>query len=209
MSRQPFADATATLGTVHKTQQNRDAVHLACCQVELANTWELTHACLLTINSDGKAVPTDNFEKSVGILDPFIQDVYDLSSGDKVWLILHPGMITSLRHVWEHPSFPATSLDMTVEEHVLAKKELELSNVPEDKQESYSYILEVAENLNLTFDELLTEAYRRKSDPGHYYTGGSEAEGFSIGDSFWDHFENYTNTIMPKQSRDNFISCSC
>jgi hypothetical protein len=32
---QPFADATATLGTVHKTVEGRDAVHLAVYQVTL------------------------------------------------------------------------------------------------------------------------------------------------------------------------------
>ena len=37
----PYSDATALLGQVHSTLQNRDAVHVACIQVELAECYNI------------------------------------------------------------------------------------------------------------------------------------------------------------------------
>lgn len=45
--------------------------------------------------------------KSIGIVDPFLKD--PVLFGDCVYLFLNPYTITSLRHVWTHPAFTATS----------------------------------------------------------------------------------------------------
>ena len=88
---QPFADATATLGTVHKTIEGRDAVHLAVYQVTLGqniSAWD--KASKLTIKENGRAYKYDEYNKNevaYGILDPFI--TCELNTGDKVWMVLH------------------------------------------------------------------------------------------------------------------------
>ena len=40
-----------------------------------------------------------------GIVDPFLTT--DVQLGDKFWFVMKPREVRSLRHVWEHPDFPA------------------------------------------------------------------------------------------------------
>jgi hypothetical protein len=42
--------------------------------------------------------------KEAGIIDPFLVD--QLQKGDRVYLCLFPGTVTSLRHLWTAPGFP-------------------------------------------------------------------------------------------------------
>lgn len=207
---QPVNDATSLLGHVHTTQQNRDAVHVACIQVELAETWNLNGpATMLTINKEGKAVPTEHREKALGILDPFIQNCYDLNDGDKVWLILFPGMIRSLSHYWEHEAFPPAPAEKSFAEFKAEQIAVVESAIPSNKLESHRYLTNIADHLDLSLDELLTEAHNKVAYVHHYYTGGSEAEGYSVGKEFWKHYQNYTGTTVPEDNQNNFISCSC
>lgn len=207
---QPVNDATSLLGTVHLTPANRDAVHVACFQVELGETWSINHpAVMLMINKEGLAVPTDDRSKALGILDPFIQDVYNLNVGDKVWLILFPGMIRSLSHYWEHEAFPAAPVEQSFAQFKADQiAEIEKTIAP-DKLESYRYLTNVADNLDISLEKLLSEAESKVLDPHHYYTGGDEAEGYSVGRTFWAHYQIYTGTVVPENNQDNFISCSC
>lgn len=39
-----------------------------------------------------------------GIVDPYLRK--GPKRGEKYFLFLYPGTVTSLRHVWEHPEFP-------------------------------------------------------------------------------------------------------
>lgn len=207
---QPVNDATSLLGLVHTVPANRDAVHVACYQVELAETWNINNpAQMLMINKEGFAVPTNDREKALGILDPFIQDVYDLNNGDKVWLILFPGMIRSLSHYWEHEAFPAAPVEKSFADFKAEQiAEVEKTIAP-DKLESYHYLSNIADDLEISLEELLSEADSKVRDPHHYYTGGAEAEGYCLGRTFWSHYQAYTGTVVPENNQDNFISCSC
>lgn len=212
MSRQPYADATATLGTVHQKIEHPDAVHLAVHQVQLGNSgWGYNPGCMLSIGKDGFVYETTQRENAVGILDPFLQDITDLNAGDKVWLVLFPGMITSLRHVWEHPAFPSatTNPGQTLSEYMKELEQNELAIIPPDKRDSYIALRSYAENLEITVEKLLREAAIQAESGNHYYTGRSEAEGMWLGDDFWKHYEAYTSTTVLAENKTNFISCSC
>lgn len=106
-SRKPYSDATATLGTLHANIEARDAVHLAVYQVELGMAVKPGQALSIV---DGKAY-TASESHAVGIADPFIKEK-KIKAGAKIWLILYPGMIQSLRHVWEHESFKSSHEDL-------------------------------------------------------------------------------------------------
>ena len=76
----PHGGPETYLGKVHDIQFNRDCVHVACFQVEIEEVWNVSNACMLKINNEGKAVPTENREQALGILDPFILDPSILKS---------------------------------------------------------------------------------------------------------------------------------
>lgn len=98
--RSVTTDALFTLGTIIGEGAGRDAIHLAVEPVIAAET--LRPGQDIGLQEDGKAAGW--VAKHVGIVDPFLKDM--VMPGQKFWLIVYPRQITSLRHVWEHPSFP-------------------------------------------------------------------------------------------------------
>ena len=99
--RSVSTDALETLGMVHFRPEARDAIHLAVLPIEAGE--DLHRGQDIGIGSDGRAYCTG--VKLVGIVDPFLPRK-PLNEGDRFWLVVYPRMITSLRHVWEHPDFP-------------------------------------------------------------------------------------------------------
>lgn len=191
----PHADATATLGTIHTKDEARDAVHLAVYQVTLGENIKAGSELVI---QDALAYKARKGEKSLGILDPFL--VGNIKSGSKVWLILHPGMITSLRHVWEHSAFdtPLNELKRFNNEQT----DTDLYN------DAYNLIANKADTLKITCEDLIEHAENYIAF-GHYYNGGSDAEDFYLDDEFWDAFEKVTKINVPSDERGNFITCSC
>ena len=223
MSRQPYADATATLGTIHTKDEGRDAIHLGVYQVELGAAAQ--RGAYLSVQ-DGKAFPVLKKEKAVGILDPFLHN--DADMGDKVWLVLFPGMITSLRHVWEHPAFPNLPQEYKFGEDTTPTKKSRSSKKKatevvkdepiktsfneaeqkelEEKSNAREVIERYAASIDLDYDEMMEKADEHL-DTGRYYVGGSECEGTYFHEDFWDAYEIITGKTV--ESKENFISCSC
>ena len=101
-------DALETLGMIHFKPEGRDAIHLAVEPV--------TAYCGLEVGQkigiiNGEAWPTgfkmeDGKVVSYhGIVDPFLPRGPE--EGERFWFVMAPRMVASLRHVWEHPDFPA------------------------------------------------------------------------------------------------------
>jgi hypothetical protein len=105
--RSPSTDALETLGMIHFKEEKRDAIHLAVEPV--------TAICTLYPGQkigieNGFAFPCDMPEtfpntRYHGIVDPFLPR--PAQKGEKFWFVMAPRMVQSLRHVWEHPDFPA------------------------------------------------------------------------------------------------------
>src|ERR1700742_704055 len=85
------------IGKIHKEEQHRDAVHMA---IAPAVAGEMLPAGKHISLVDGKAFGSGT---PIGIVDPFLMDV--VRKGQKFWIFLYPGSITSLRHEWTHPAF--------------------------------------------------------------------------------------------------------
>lgn len=86
------------LGEIITTEQHRDAIHVAVAPVEAAHN--LSPGARVQLNHEGRAATGSS---PVGIVDPFLRE--PVSKGEKFWLFLFPGTVTSLRHEWEHPAF--------------------------------------------------------------------------------------------------------
>jgi hypothetical protein len=77
---------TPQLGQLVTGDAARDAVHIAVIP--------MTTVCDL--------LPGQHLQN--GIVDPYLAE--PVKPGQRYWLLLYPGTVTSLRHVWAHPAFP-------------------------------------------------------------------------------------------------------
>ena len=107
-SRSPSTDALDTLGMIHFKQEKRDAIHLAVEPVKASRAF-LPAQKIGIIN--GVAYPVGFVLNGVtvpyhGIVDPFLTG-YGVDEGQNFWFVMKPREVQSLRHVWEHPEFPA------------------------------------------------------------------------------------------------------
>lgn len=105
-NRSTHTDALASLGTIIKETEKRDAIHLAVEPV-IAGDRLLPGDHILLDPNNGKAFRAP-LNQGLGIVDPFLGQV--IQPGERFWLVVYPRQITSLRHVWEHPAFPASEL---------------------------------------------------------------------------------------------------
>jgi len=91
------------LGATPAAAGTRDCVHIAviACRLSFATYSYVLSGGRVRVQADGTARPIEDGEQSHGIVDPFKPNVYH--SGDLVWVLLTPGSITHLQHVWSHP----------------------------------------------------------------------------------------------------------
>lgn len=106
-SRSPITDALATLGMIHFKPEHRDAIHLAVDPVtagEGLTVGQQIGVCDGFAYPAGKKLDNGKTVPSHGIVDPFLPR--GPQAGERFWFVMNPRMVTSLRHVWEHPDFP-------------------------------------------------------------------------------------------------------
>lgn len=107
--RTPVTDALETLGMIHFKPEKRDAIHLAVEPVIAASAGMYPGQRIGIIDGHAFIAGTewDNSKRVPyhGIVDPFLPK--GPVPGESFWFIMAPRMVQSLRHVWEHPDFPA------------------------------------------------------------------------------------------------------
>lgn len=166
---------TLKIGKIINSPQNRDAVHMAIVPMEAAMPFgPATH---IRLDRNGKAT-IHGSEPCIGIVDPFLRE--KVQKGDKFWLFLYPGSITSLRHAWTHPAFG--EVEGTQE---FTRKQLSVAWMEtfcEKEGLSYSYLLE------------------------HDSVGDREdlCSGLSDNEEFSKHFKIITGRECPE-----YFSCAC
>ncbi len=92
------------LGELAPECAGRDAIHVAVIPVVAARL--ILPGDPIKILPDGRA-DSSGGDDSIGVADPFLEE--PVVVGERFWLLLYPGTITSLRHIWSHPAFPPTS----------------------------------------------------------------------------------------------------
>ncbi len=91
------------LGQPPGENDRRDAIHIAIAPVVAGG--DLLPGQHVGLLPDGRFGVVD---QPIGIVDPFRTGT--ILEGERFWLCLYPYTITSLRHVWTHPTFRAGAL---------------------------------------------------------------------------------------------------
>ncbi len=116
--RSVTTDALETLGTIIDDQQKRDAIHLAVEPVVVGDE-DHTPGCHVTVRDGISYRIPSGHASALGIIDPFLDRTADIKKGDRVWFVMYPRTVHSLRHVWTHPAFRdevAVALDQATAE---------------------------------------------------------------------------------------------
>lgn len=185
--RKVSTDALETLGTIIGPDEKRDAIHLAVIPVQA----KYAVGPGADVGADGSPYS----RPYVGIVDPFLGKV--VSPGEWFWLVIYPRQITSLRHVWSHPSFP--------EEKAAVQPSKEESErwlrvwVQSSECPSYEFLISIAGG---------DEHSEWSGSMGEYALTiyGTDASG-EIPSEVWDHVENIIGKKVPH--RPTHFSCSC
>jgi len=154
----------------------------------------------------------DGKPKLVGIVDPFLPQ--GVKKGEWFWLMLYPRQITSLRHVWEHPDFPASGLGPTKQtkdeltpEQERAKEKIQ--RVANEVGVPARALIEAATGgIGRWNEEEDWEPYSIQLEHGCFYVGGTEVNG-SVPEEFWDWVETLTGVHVAEKDRAEYFSCSC
>lgn len=203
--RNVHTDALATLGMILGEGEKRDAIHLAVEPVVAGE--RLRRGADIGINQlDGKAYASTvaGKVKHIGIVDPFLaNDV--VAPGERFWLIVYPRMITSLRHVWEHPDLPADGVVAQVSDVTAQVKAIAyLQSYADEIDEPYDYLVNVARS-HYDYEKGLTKSYP------DYFVQGGRFEGWGVEQEFWDNFCVAFDLSPFDQGvyAPGFFSCSC
>lgn len=188
--RSVHTDALHTLGTIIDDKQGRDAIHLA---VEPVIAGERLKPGQDVGLKDGVAIWDTDW---LGIVDPFLKN--PVQKGERFWLVVYPRQITSLRHVWEHPGFPAQVI----------------SEAP-SKSESEKWMRAWAME-HTSYDYYGSDDGGKLSEDGAYSFAINAGHNLSVGpyedardhidNEWWAHWEAITGC---RGQRGEYFSCSC
>lgn len=185
-------DALETLGTIIDETAARDAIHLA---VEPAVAGEILHPGMHVRLFEGVAYEGQRSD-GFGIVDPFLSR--HVKIGERFWLVVYPRQITSLRHVWTHPSFPPAEVGPSAFEQ-------------NSKEKSEAWLKEFCRTHDCPgYWELIALVQRGPADWDNSYlhVAGSDAHG-EIPPELYDHVETVTGEKLHYVERPTYFSCSC
>ena len=89
------------LGRVITEPRHRDAIHVPVTPVTAAE--DLRPGAHVGLRDGSTDEVYETGDGAVGVIDPFLRE--PVRKGERCWLLLYPGTITYLRHVWSHPAF--------------------------------------------------------------------------------------------------------
>lgn len=89
------------IGKLIEQERGRDAIHIAVAPVEAGI--ELKPGAEIGILKGKAFTAFPGVVEPLGVVDPFLK--YVVLPGQRFYMFLFPGSITSLRHEWQHPAF--------------------------------------------------------------------------------------------------------
>ncbi len=178
------------LGKIITGDAGRDAVHIAVAPVVSDQTVYPGQRIGFIEGGNGKVARLQP-ELTIGIVDPFLTGC--VLPGNRFWMYLYPGTITSLRHEWTHPAFDAPRA---------------IQPISEIQAESKDWIQGFAKRVGLSYDDLI-QAAKEWIELGEYINRGSLLSGERVPEEFWDHYEIVTGEVVPEEKQGSFFSFSC
>ena len=176
---------TLKIGHVIDQPQERDAIHIAVAPMLASQRLSPGQPVGL---AEGTADHATSAGKPIGIVDPFL--TAPVRAGDRFWLFLFPGSITSLRHGWTHPAFPDV--------------EAAYKSTGDE-----AWLREFADRAGLSLVELIRAANDWVSSGGNEYHCFDYDTPIYVTSEFWPHYEAYTKRTVAEDLRENFFTCSC
>jgi hypothetical protein len=186
---------TTTLGKYIDKSETRDAIHIAVAPVSSKFDLRVGEHIDLVKSSHTIVMPAKK-GKGIGIVDPFLNVPNGkIPAGQSFFMLLYPQTITSLNHVWSHPSFEGVdSVEKDVATDLVAV--------------SHRWIEDYAESIDLQCGELM-QAADDWVGSGEYWCEGGRFEGMGVSDEFWNHYEIVTGKKVDDNNRGSFFTCSC
>lgn len=182
-----MSNSQTSLGKLITETVERDAVHIAVAPVVAAHALQPGEQVGF-IAGDGRTVGRD--VTPIGIVDPFLTS--SVKANQRFWLFLFPNTITSLKHVWTHPSFSNDG-------HGVAS-------------ESEKWLRDFADQVDADYEEMMRVAETHCDEDnkwgGDYLCEGGKWEGQYTPDEFWVHFAAVTGKT-PKGGGGGIFSCAC
>lgn len=181
------------LGQVIDGPQNRDAIHIAVAPVTASESLNPGEGIRFI---SGQSEIVESTSEPIGVVDPFLKgSVY---KGQRFWMFLNPGSITSLRHDWTHPAFT----------------EPEPASDNEGQSDSERWIRRYAAGIPLAYEILMQGAAdwvedQKRGGYGEYLCFGGLLDGERVPDEFWDHYVAVTGKEVSEDHRGSFFTCSC
>ena len=186
-------DTTKAVGKLLTEDFGRDAIHVAVAPVEAGE--KLAPGQHIGIGANGKAFCRHT--TSIGIVDPFLS--VNVQIGERFFIFLYPGTITSLRHEWEHPAFKPTEAAPTANPE-------DSSDVAAAKRRIAVY----ADAVGLSYDRTMEAAEDwLRSEEYHIFNYDTPDEAYTGAEAFWNDYEIVTGKKVEQGKKQNFFSCSC
>lgn len=193
------------LGLPPAEDDYRDAVHVAVLPAAARHMLSPgDHVARYPDGTFGHSGGGDNWQSPplIGVVDPYLRD--KVNRGERFWLLLYPGTITSLRHEWIHPDID------------VAKTQTVLDHIPNEDERAASETWlrnfcgrEDTPGYETTMAIIRGEApeHRQWSDE-YIHTDGIDGHA-SIPPEFWHHVEIVLGRRIPMERRAKQFSCSC
>lgn len=180
-------DTLKSLGKLIADSSERDAVHIAVAPICARD--RLAPGQHVGIGDDGMATGAVDFDDLVGIVDPFLPA--PVFKGERFWLFLYPGSITSLRHDWTHPAFSPVRTAFN------------------EKASSEAWLKGYANDMGLSVGAVI-EAARGYLMDGSYYTFSHDTPGRANTEAaeFWRHYQIITGEQVENHEA-TFFTCAC
>lgn len=185
-------DYVPKLGELITGEAHRDAVHVAVVPMKAAHV--LQPGRHVGMNKEGEADATLLSEDHIGIVDPFLKS--PIKKGQRFHVLLYPGTVISLRHVYRHPILDADQIRQETMELLAAPSVQRLKEIAEEWGGTYEALMRCTKRY-LKTGELMT------------FDGMGKGMNATTPDDFWEHYERVTNVQVPKKKQTDFFRCNC